>query len=151
MSASGRILRLRKQAGSEDGFTLMELLVVMLILGILMSIALVAFLNQREKADDTQAKSNARTLMTAMETCGNDKGGSYAGCTITVLRAIEKAIPQSGSGVDATSTTDTWTVTAVSTGDNTFQIRRGSDGSLERPCIVPPGNDRGGCPPGNSW
>ena len=65
--------KLRDRAAGEKGFTLIELLVVILIIGILAAIALPAFLNQREKAQDSDAKSDARTAQTAMETWYTDE------------------------------------------------------------------------------
>ena len=64
--------KLRARAQDEKGFTLIELLVVILIIGILAAIALPAFLNQREKAQDSEAKTSVRTAQTAMETFYTD-------------------------------------------------------------------------------
>ena len=64
--------KLRERAQDEKGFTLIELLVVILIIGILAAIALPAFLNQRSKAQDSEAKSGARTVQTALETIFTD-------------------------------------------------------------------------------
>src|SRR3954462_10131483 len=99
--------KLRERAQDEKGFTLIELLVVILIIGILAAIALPAFLNQRSKAQDSEAKSGARTVQTALETVFTDTQ-SYATGDLPRLTVIEPAIGQLGTRVVVTPGADTY-------------------------------------------
>ena len=79
------LTKLRNRAQDEKGFTLIELLVVILIIGILAAIALPAFLGQRSRAQDTEAKSAVRQAQTAMETYYTDNQ-TYVGADVNALR-----------------------------------------------------------------
>lgn len=63
-----------QQVNNEDGFTLVELLVVILIIGILAAIAVPVFLNQRNKALDASIESNAHSINQALMLYGLREG-----------------------------------------------------------------------------
>lgn len=56
---------IRKQLNKDEGFTLIELMVVVLIIAILIAIAIPTFLGARERAQDRAAQSNLRNALTA--------------------------------------------------------------------------------------
>jgi len=148
--------KFRVRAQSESGFTLVELLVVMLIIGLLAAIAIPAFFNQRNKANDSSAKESVRTTQTALETYSTDNNGAYTGATVAILDGIEGAVPPACTGgppptnapcvstLTVGSNTYTLTVTAKTTG-TTFSIARASNGDITYACTVAT-SDRGGCP-----
>ncbi len=64
-------LRTRRD-GDERGFTLIELMVVVLIIAILIAIAIPTFLGARERAQDKAAQSSLRNGLTAAKTIYTD-------------------------------------------------------------------------------
>jgi type IV pilus assembly protein PilA len=141
------IQKLRERSASESGFTLVELLVVMLILGLLAAIAIPSFFNQRDKARDADAKAGVRTAQTAMETYATDNQGSYAGAADTDLEAIEETLNDVTLSAP-TSTADTYTVEVVSQTGNEFQINRAANGQTTYTCTT---GGQDGCPTGGNW
>jgi type IV pilus assembly protein PilA len=137
---------------SEDGFTLVEMLVVCLIVALLAAIALPTFLGQQHKAQDADAKSNARNLVSHVEAC-EAASEDYSLCQTTAqlgttgLPLVDGApVADATVGVASASRTS-FTVTARSRHDsNTFSIRRTAGGAVERICT----GTGGGCLSG-SW
>ena len=126
----------------EEGFTLVELLVVMLVMAILMGIAIPLFLSQRGKGEDASAKANARQLVTHMETCGIDQQGDFTACDQAAMTALNTGLPL-GSGVGQVEVVDSgvgeFEIRARSRSDREFVVTRTS-GGLTRTCEVTPGS-----------
>lgn len=138
----------RKVEPNEHGYTLIEVLVVVLIVGLLAAIAIPAFFSQRDKGKDAGAKMTVRTAREAIETYSTDQNGSYVGATVARLKAIEPTLPDAptagnprlglevldtdGSGSPSATS---YRVTVTSTTGNTFSIARDA-GTVTYPCTA---------------
>jgi type IV pilus assembly protein PilA len=97
-------LRKRFDRDDEEGFTLIELMVVVLIIAILLAIAIPTFLGARERANHRAAQSTLRNALAAEKVFFTDNQVYTA--TTSDLTAIEPNLSWTGQ-VASASTTDT--------------------------------------------
>jgi type IV pilus assembly protein PilA len=142
---------LRQRSSEEGGFTLIELLVVILIIGILAAIAIPSFLNQKGKAQDSSAKTQAASLQTAMETYATDHSGSYVGATLGELQAIEPTLKDKTTAeaqAPGKAEGEAYEVSSKAVGSgNVFKITM-EKGEVTRECTT---KGKGGCPASGKW
>lgn len=121
--------QLKERRRDEEGFTLIELMVVVLIMGILMAIAIPTFLSTRGSANDASAKSNATNAFTneksfyasnqAFESAGTISGDAAAA---TAATALDDSLPWG----DATAAGEFVTAYAYGTGSPDVVIEASS-------------------------
>ena len=74
----------------EAGFTLVELMVVVLIIAILIAIAIPTFMGFRRRADDVAARSSATLALKVAKSLADED--SYAPVTLATLSATEPSL-----------------------------------------------------------
>jgi type IV pilus assembly protein PilA len=132
---------------NERGFSLPEVLVVLLLLGVLAAIAIPQFLGQRGSGHDASAKSDVRNLAGAVEACQADSG-DYRECDAAAdhPRSGLEWGSDPGEVAVVAADRDTYAIRGISRSGREFEWEKGDDSVVTRRCAA----EGGGCQDG-SW
>jgi prepilin-type N-terminal cleavage/methylation domain-containing protein len=131
--------------GADGGFTLIEVLLVVLVLSALLAIAIPALTDQRAKAHRAAGKAEARLAYTALETLRVER--QTYDVRVAELVAVEPEL----AGVrdlELTGTREEFRLTVQARSGVVFGVERLAGGSVRRFCS-PAGTSA--CRPGGSW
>lgn len=111
----------KKKALKRAGFTLVELIVVIVILGILTAVAVPTYTGYIKRANDAKVLSELSTILTAAQSCAVEKGTS-----VTTIKV------GTDGAITVTCAADSGSTPTVAGKDlSTYASNVGADGKIE--------------------
>ena len=149
---------IRRGLNKDEGFTLIELMVVVMIIAVLIAIAIPSFLGFRKSAQDRSAQSELRNVLLAEKAYWLDNGDyteTAGDITAFEPNAVINADPALGVTLDLNGTdSDVVCLTRTADSGNTFSIWESSSAGTyygatdltgaDCPAAAPAGYSQGG-------
>ncbi len=122
------VLKYLRVGQNNEGFTLLEVLIVLVVIGILVAVAVPSYMGFRTRAADSTAKAIIRAAMPAANAYGLDNNGTasdadgnaatrgFQGMTTARLRTIDRGVPSSLTVYAAKTTVTTYCLRTTQSG-----------------------------------